>query len=233
MVLLHYPSDSSFSNDNKLVWGNKTPQNTENIELLSNLFPNARFLIIVRDVRDICLSWHEKWGKDMNWCASKWSNRMSIAWKTSQQLGDEHCLFIKYEDLLLDTEPTLRRVCFFLSIPFSDEMLEHHKHTPEIIDGKRNYGKEIVKDNVAKWRHNLSEGIVQRIEEIAFLTMELFNYEIFYASSLKPITGLEKWHGRFNDAMALALIGNRAKERNDISQRAKDIMNQIKKQLIN
>ncbi|HET8726345.1 MAG TPA: sulfotransferase, partial [Alphaproteobacteria bacterium] len=34
------------------LWkGNKTPQNTENVERLDRLFPEARFILIVRDVR--------------------------------------------------------------------------------------------------------------------------------------------------------------------------------------
>lgn len=221
-----------FSEHERRVWGNKTPQNTENIELLSKLFPFARFLIITRDVRDICLSWRDKWGKDMVWCASKWSNKMSVGWNSSQRIEDERVHFIRYEDLLLDTESVLLTICNFLSIPFSDKLLEHHRHTPELIDGKRNYGREIIRDNIAKWRNNLSEGIVERIEEIAFSAMETFNYEIVFAHKWKPITNLEKWRGKINDAFALALVGNRAKDRNDISQRVRDFMFQLRKQAL-
>jgi len=219
-----------FSKDERRVWGNKTPQNTENIELLSNLFPDARFLIITRDVRDICLSWRDKWGKDMIWCASKWSDRMSVSWNASRRMEGKRVLFIRYEDLLLDTESTLQMICNFLFIPFSEKLLEHHKYTSELIDGKRNYGRKIIKDNIAKWRNNLSEVFVERIEEIAFNAMETFNYEIVYANHWKPITNLEKWRGKINDAFALALVGNRAKEKNDISQRARDIIFQLRKQ---
>lgn len=46
-----------FNNSNRTVWGNKTPQNTEHISELCRLFNRPKFILITRDVRDVCLSW--------------------------------------------------------------------------------------------------------------------------------------------------------------------------------
>ena len=56
--------------------GNKTPQNTEHIDALRVLFPAAKFIVIIRDTRDVALSWWNKWGKHKLLCAHKWNARM-------------------------------------------------------------------------------------------------------------------------------------------------------------
>ena len=222
-----------FSSCERQVWGNKTPQNTENIAALSRLFPEAHFLIVTRDVRDVCLSWKKKWGKDMIWCASKWANRMAKGWEAAQKLSSERYLFVKFEDILLDTEVVCRRICRFLDIPFSDRMLEHHKYTERKIDGKLNYGQPIKRDNKQKWRERLPDRKVKRIEEIAFDTMKLLDYPVALATHNRPITSWEIWHGRFNDAAALLLVGNRASQQNGIDQRIRSLVFEVKKQLLN
>jgi hypothetical protein len=42
-----------------------------------------------------------------------------------------HYLEIRYEDLVLDTEPTLRRVAEFTELPWDAAMLDYHERSPE------------------------------------------------------------------------------------------------------
>jgi len=222
----------SFTSRTTPVWGNKTPQNTEHISELADLFPQAFFLVVVRDVRDVCLSWRNKWSKDMIWCAEKWAERMEEGWLASQQIEENRCLFIKYEDILLDTEPCLRKVCEFLGLPFSHQMLEHQKYTSKQIDGKLNYGRKIIKANTAKWRYQLPSETLARIEEIAFNTMKLYDYEAFSASGPQPISGLETVRGVLNGIYAVMVIGNRAKNQNNLTQRIKELIFHLKKRIL-
>ena len=221
-----------FSRHNSQIWGNKTPQNTENIALLSTLFPDARFLIVTRDVRDVCLSWKNKWGKDMIWCAAKWTQRMKKGWLATQYILPERYLFVKFEDILSDTETACRKICHFLDIPFSDRMLEHHEHTTRKIDGKLNYGQPVKKDNKRKWEKQLSVETVRRIEEITLDTMNLLDYEAKYATTRQPISDWETWRGKWNDWWALLLVGNRASQQNGIGRRLQDLAFEFKKQFV-
>jgi Sulfotransferase family len=43
----------------------------------------------------------------------------------------DHYLEIRYEDLVLDTEPTLRRVCEFIELEFDQAMLGYHERSGE------------------------------------------------------------------------------------------------------
>ena len=221
-----------FSKNSCRVWGNKTPQNTENIDLLLNIFPNAFFLIVTRDVRDICLSWRNKWGKDMIWCAAKWAERMEKGWNITHNVPQDRYLYVKYENILSDTEICCRKICEFLGIEFSERMLEHHKYTTKKVDGKLNYGKKIKKDNKSKWKAQLPYATVKRIEEIAFSTMNVFDYRVEFASREKKITFRETLSGIWNDSWALLLTGNHASRQNTMRQRFRDVSFEYKKQLL-
>lgn len=218
-----------FSKNNRLIWGNKTPQNTENIDKLSAVFPDAIFLIIVRDVRDVCLSWSNKWGKDITLCADKWSSRMERGYSYASQLDANRTFFVKFESLLGDSEPTIRGICSFLQLSFSTRMIEHEKYTSNNIDGKRNYGREIIVDNMNKWRTQLSGSRLKRIEEITYDGMKFFDYKIMQATEPITITSTEIFWGKGRDGLALVFVGNRARKNNSLIQRGRDLCIQLKK----
>jgi hypothetical protein len=220
-----------FSRKAPLIWGNKTPQNTENIALLAKIFPHARFLIVVRDVRDVCLSWRNKWGKDMIWCAAKWDRRMKQGWFDTRRLSSDRYRFLRFEDLLLDIEHWTRIVCDFLEIPFAKQMLEHHRYTTERIDGKINYGQKIIKDNKNKWPTLLPAKTIKRIEEIAFDAMRIFGYRVSLASRSQPILKSETIRGVAVDIFATLVVGNRARKNNTIRNKVIDGLFELRKQI--
>ncbi len=165
----------------------------------------------------------------MLWCASKWAERMKIGWEAAHALQEGRFLFIKYEDVLSKTELVFQDVCNFLGIPFSDRMLEHHKYTRVRLDGKLNYGKEIIPNNVEKWRQSLDPPLVERIEAISFITMDLYSYPRTLADKPRPLSYLEKMRGAAIDTAALLIVGNRARKQNNIYERLKDLFFELRK----
>jgi protein-tyrosine sulfotransferase len=220
-----------FSEYDTAVWGNKTPQNTENIDLLAKIFPTARFLIVVRDVRDICLSWQSKWGKDIMWCAAKWSKRMREGWNATRNLPAERSIIIKFEDVLSFTELCCKKICDFLEIPFSSRMLVHHIYTDEYIDGKINYGKKIIRENKNKWESELSLQEVERIEQIANDTMKILGYKVMVASGPRSLSSFELLRALLNDTISLFSVGNRARRKNTLTQRIQGVLYEFRKQI--
>ncbi len=220
-----------YSDKRKTIWGNKTPQNTENITKLVQLFPNAYFLITVRDVRDICLSWNNKWGKDILWCSEKWATRMQLGWNAIQEIDPNHVHIVYYENVLTDIHQCISDMCNFLGLRVSERMLEHQKYTNDYVDGKINYGREILPDNLEKWRTQLSPRTVQRIEEIAYEGLDLYNYQVEFATHPKALTFKERLLGFLHDSMAIILIGNRAKLENSFMERIKNIYFELRKKV--
>lgn len=209
--------------------GNKTPSNTENIAELRTLFPHARFIVIVRDVRDVALSWDRKWGKDKTLCAAKWGRRMLEGRRFGATLPEQDFLLLRYEDLLEDLDSHTRRLCRFLDLDHAPEMLAFHEHVEEVVDGKLNYGRPVIAANRGKWRSALAPHEVRRIEEVAHDGLRAFGYEITQASGLRPIRRWERLRGRLRDAYATVFVGNRAARERRLLGRAQEVRLEIQK----
>lgn len=225
---------ASMLTNSTVTWkGNKTPQNTENIDILKALFPDAKFILIVRDIRDVCLSATKKWGKNKNLWAAKWNQRMQKGYDLLNNLGTNEFLIIKYEDLLKDLECEAQKICSFLNVEYQSSMLNYHLTVKDSIEGKLNYGKPLIENNIEKWQRELSDREIRRIEEIAFFSLKAFNYKVVKATKNKPITYSEKLYGLLNDFYSLFFVGNRAKGRaNSINDRLRSIIFEFKKRLV-
>lgn len=206
----------SMLTNKQCVWkGNKTPQNTENIDKLKTLFPQAKFILIIRDIRDVCLSGQKKWGKDKKLWAAKWNKRMQEGYISIHSLDKSDFLIVKYENLLHNLDIEAQKICSFLNIDYQTSIINYHLNVKETIKGKHNYGKPLIKNNSEKWHQELSSKEIKRIEEIAFSSLQLFNYKISLATESKPISVFEKWYGLIHDLIAMFLVGNKAMKKSN------------------
>lgn len=112
-------------------WGDKTPHYLRRMTLIQKLLPEARFIHIIRDGRDVALSVKDLWfgANSVEEAARQWRLGIEKARRQSGKLP--HYLEIRYEDLVLDTETTLRRICDFVDLPWSPSMLDYHKTAGE------------------------------------------------------------------------------------------------------
>jgi hypothetical protein len=61
--------------------------------------------------------------------AKKWRDRIVAAREQGENLP--HYLEVRYEDLVLDTEPTLRSVCDFIELAWDASLLRYHERAAE------------------------------------------------------------------------------------------------------
>ena len=92
--------------------------------------PEAHFVHLVRDGRDVRLS---RLSGDPDppppaHHARRWQSRVQAARRQSGRVG--HYLEVRYEDLVLDAEAQLRRICEFLELAFDPGMLDYHLRAP-------------------------------------------------------------------------------------------------------
>jgi len=218
-----------FTDRNVKIWGNKTPQNTENMESLLKIFPSANFIIVVRDIRDICISCKKKWGKNYYLTSYRWSTRIKNNFMLSKTFQDKQIICVKFEDLIAKTDKTTRMITDFLDIEWSPYMLEPHKHVGQLIDGKINYGKKIKPKNMEKWKAELSPRSLEKIESIAYDTMVLFGYQPAYAKEAQKLSVGLKIFGYLQESLAMILIGNRYSNNNSLNNRLKYVLFELKK----
>ena len=115
-------------------WGDKTPIYVKNMRKIEKALPEARFIHVIRDGRDVALSrWKRTLGeKDpapASQVAEGWQRRIRRAQKQGAKLN--HYLELRYEDLVTDTEPNLRRICEFLELDWDPVVLRYYEHAAE------------------------------------------------------------------------------------------------------
>lgn len=131
----------------KSRWGDKTPGYVQCMRQIGQLLPEAHFIHLIRDGRDVALSWRKTWfspGPDMTTLASHWKQ-----WVTAGRgSGTARCLEVRYEELVQDPAPVLRRICDFISLEFQPSMLRFFENTParlaEHAERRRSDGTLIV-----------------------------------------------------------------------------------------
>lgn len=144
-------------------WGDKTPTYTAQIPLLSTIFPDALFVHIVRDGRDVALSMMEAlpgFQIDIYFAARKWRDRIGGARAAAGQLPAGHYSEIRYERLVDQPEASVRELCQFLGAPFAPEMLEPHHLAREQVSARGVHGATrdpVSTDSAGRWRTDMSE----------------------------------------------------------------------------
>lgn len=129
-------ADTSFSVSRsnaelKSRWVDGTPEYSFHICGLRKLFPNAKFVHIVRDVQSVVNSMlHFKPGvtsglfKDEQHAYEYWLNTVEACVRAEQALGARVMYRLRYEDLVNQPEQTLRGVLTFLGEPYAPACAE-------------------------------------------------------------------------------------------------------------
>lgn len=121
----------------KARWGDKTPAYLTNIAEIHGALPEARFIHLIRDGRDVALSILRMPEVDRPMrqpdsagvIATRWTRRIERARAQAERLP--HYLEVRYEDLVTKPEATLRGVCDLIELPFTDAMLDFHAGASE------------------------------------------------------------------------------------------------------
>ena len=115
-------------------YGEKTPAYVKNMIKIEGVLPEARFIHVIRDGRDVALSrWKRTLGDKDPAPASKvaetWARRIRRAQRHGKKVN--HYLELRYEDLVTDTEPNLRRICEYLELEWDPVVLTYYEHAAD------------------------------------------------------------------------------------------------------
>jgi hypothetical protein len=115
-------------------WGDKTPPYLHRMQLIQRLLPEARFVHLIRDGRDVALSHQGLWfGPTSVRAAARWWTALIAAARA--QVDDlRFYLEVRYEDLVREPEATLRRVCAFVELPWHPTVLDYHARAQERLE---------------------------------------------------------------------------------------------------
>jgi hypothetical protein len=130
----------------KRRWGDKTPGHSAHMRRIARALPEAHFVHLLRDGRDVFNSRTKRRDVDPAQVAVQWRRGIQRARRQSRSL--DHYLELRYEDLVAEPEPALRRICGFIDLGYDPAMLRHHERAEERL-------AEIYRDLPAGDSHGL------------------------------------------------------------------------------
>jgi hypothetical protein len=175
-------------------WGDKTPPYVKTMRRIKRVLPEAGFIHVIRDGRDVALSNNKRVIERGHRepvpaarSARRWKRRILKARADGPHLGEY--IEIRYEDLVSDTEPALRKVCEFIELDFDPVMLRYHETAAERLsemagamparDGRpeRDAGERLkahalatkppTKERIEVWREDMSADDQAEFERVA------------------------------------------------------------------
>jgi hypothetical protein len=115
----------------KRRWGDKTPTYCRHLETIEQVLPEAHFVHIIRDGRDVAMSLRDLWfspGRDMATLAQHWVRDVTTGREQGRKSGKY--LEVRYEDLVADTRQVLMDVCEFVELSYHPAMEKYYERTP-------------------------------------------------------------------------------------------------------
>jgi hypothetical protein len=144
-------------------WGDKSPSYVRRMRRVHAVLPEARFIHLIRDGRDVALSQLEvHHGNDeVADAAAEWVEGIEKARAAGGRFRDEYAE-VRYEDLVDDPEPVLRRVCALIELEYDPAMLDYHRSAEErmaetIRDLDRGGGAAVTAEQRAAQHANVSK----------------------------------------------------------------------------
>jgi hypothetical protein len=112
-------------------WGDKTPGYAVKMRRIERVLPEARFIHVIRDGRDVVASRARKTRRPLPVAvaAKRWKRRVIATRNRSE--GLRHYTELRYEDLVTDPEARLRRICELIELSFDPAMLDYHERAAE------------------------------------------------------------------------------------------------------
>jgi hypothetical protein len=179
----------------KPIVGDKTPGYARELPTLHRLWPAARFVHLIRDGRDVCLSildwaraksWktHEgaarfrTWAQDpIGTAALWWEWHVRLAREAGQDLGAARYHEVRYESLVAHPADECRTLCKFLGVPWDDSMV-HTYHEKAMrsssVDVKHPWLP--VTQGLRDWHSQMQPEDLRHFEAVAGTLLEELGY---------------------------------------------------------
>jgi hypothetical protein len=140
-----------------------------NFDRLLRIWPNARFIHIIRDPRDVARSIVQ-----MGWAGNVWSAvdtwiEAETLWdKLRQQLTPDRCIEVRFEDLVNRPAAELARLCDFIGVRYTPQMFSYAATSTYSLPDKR---------MAQSWRSSMPSKDVQLVEHKAARLIQERGYE--------------------------------------------------------
>jgi Sulfotransferase family len=134
-----------------------------NFHLIPLLFPNAKYIHLLRDPRDVARSIIEMgWRGNVYYGVNQWIDTEQSWDKISTLIRPDQFTILYYEKLIENPGVELNNLCEFMGIPYSASMLDYPLHSTYT---------EPDKTLAQQWKRKLSQREIQYVEAKAITLM--------------------------------------------------------------
>jgi len=155
---------------------------------------SAKFIHIVRDGRDVCISWMKlsMGPENIAVAARAWREHVMGKREWGKAHPDRYCE-VRYEDLIVNPETEIRRICEFVGIEFAPEMLlSYQGRMAQAIANSTTHamlGRSIDSNNREKWRTQMRNNDISLFEWVAgdVLTASGYHVSVTIPSRIKNV----------------------------------------------
>jgi hypothetical protein len=165
-------------------WGDKNNYYLSHMSIIRTIFPQARFIHIVRDGRDIACSYREVMTIRSNSpyrpllpvaideIAEQWVHDIQTIRRQSKTMGSNSFMEVRYEDLTTHPKIELLRICAWLGVNFASAML----HFDQENLFRHLEPAAVTSDTVGRYAWMLDESDIARFEDIAADELRHYGY---------------------------------------------------------
>lgn len=162
------------SRENKVRWVEKTPDNVFYIEKILDKWPDAKLLIMERDLMDVYASWkkNNKRTFEIFLETAAEYQRVQDKWKAA----NDKVKFITYKELVTNPKETLQKVLSFIGEEYIEGLENYQGDDTDYkkvltITGKlstttESLKKPIFTSSIGSWKKLLSPSEIQMIKKI-------------------------------------------------------------------
>ena len=152
---------------------------------LSALYPDAHFVYLVRDPRDVALSWKRSPGHPggVREAARMWvrEQTQALQFLAIREGSSNPVILIRYEDLVASPREVLEGLLKQLGLDFDEEMLRFHEgeeaqRAATTMSGWANLQEPLLANNCGKYKEGLSAKEIEAVERIAGAPMKQLGY---------------------------------------------------------
>ncbi|MEA2434585.1 MAG: hypothetical protein QOG54_2042 [Actinomycetota bacterium] len=156
----------------KSRWGDKTPRYILNIPELAKLFGDARFIHLIRDGRDVALSYADvPFGpKNVAKAAEIWAARVGAGIRDGRALEPGRYLEVLYSDLVEDNEGEIKDITEFIGVDFDPAMLDPDAAKQGVLARAERYNPNVTEKAIRRvrdWQTEMPADQVEVFEVIA------------------------------------------------------------------
>ncbi len=175
----------------KALVGNKTPIFVRRLYTLHKLWPQTRFVHLIRDGRDVCLSvvpWPKGpivkgkvvTSKDapVSTVALWWELSVRLGREAGNSLGSELYYEMRYESLVSNPAKECAALCAFLDLPYDEAMLRFHEGRTKSDPGlSAKHAWRPVTPGLRDWRSQMPAEDVERFEAAVGELLDELGYQ--------------------------------------------------------